>query len=397
MDSLSPEVVLQILDFLKDDTRTLHNLSLTSSAYTTLSQGLLFSDLTLRAPIIKGTTSVVSQGRDLLELLTTSPHIKSYIHGLRIIDDAASPSDPWLRDPHLTEGLKLLVDGSYIKRFTLDQSRRVNGFFPLAMLLSFSVRDSILAICRSPHLQSLSLHGKAPIELVNACGPSVRSLVLHDLHPGLVDYPSGRTIPIRLTSLEIGHRDGYLSPMIRHLLEQDHLVDLTSLQTLSISTYIEGSRCVSHLLAACSTSLRELIVTCRGSYGFGLQSSDTLDLSSLLNLKSIDLTFETCDSSDSESVEWVVSTLATLPQANTIQAVCVQVKVLEEHKESFPDSPWHSVSQLVANQQGIARFPFEVCFTRSPSEDDALQSGSLPSIWSHCLNTSPSAHSQSSR
>lgn len=101
METLSPEVIIDILDFLRGNSRGLHHLSITSSTFTAPSQALLFADFTLCAPTERGSGKV----KDYLQFLAKSPQIKSYIHGLRIIDYSAYPYDPWVKDHRLAETL----------------------------------------------------------------------------------------------------------------------------------------------------------------------------------------------------------------------------------------------------------------------------------------------------
>ena len=95
---------------------------------------------------------------------------------------------------------------------------------------------------------------------------------------------------------------------------------------------------------------------------------DAIDLCGLINLKTIDFSFETSEDSDSENVEWVLTTLATLAQDHVLEGVWIMVKMQEGSGELLQDTPWGSFPELirVIEQQRSLRLNFSISTLHTP-------------------------------
>ncbi|KAG2003633.1 hypothetical protein CC2G_004222 [Coprinopsis cinerea AmutBmut pab1-1] len=165
MLQLPEDISLHILKQLDvdSDEPTIRNASLVSTAFREPCQKLLFSTLRLKPPKSFKSTYRYTPGARLLRLLKSSPVIMGYIQGITIIDStpgSGADQPSWLSlDGRLAEALNQL-SFTKIRRFELAMEYRLHWNH-----LNAPIQKTILAICRSPSLVSLSLTC-APIGLV---------------------------------------------------------------------------------------------------------------------------------------------------------------------------------------------------------------------------------------
>ncbi|KAJ3550800.1 hypothetical protein NMY22_g209 [Coprinellus aureogranulatus] len=197
--ALPLELILLLIPILGNSERdedSLKNFSLTSSVFRIPCHQVLFSHIRL-LPSLSQKAGKCTLGERLLDLLSSSPAIASYVRRVTISDY----DHPWLQtDMALGQALDK-IDLSQIEGFVFQGDWLRSHWDALPV----TTRTVIIKICRSPSLQELSL-GHVPFELVNVCGPSLKHLRIYDCgieseEADLADIMSAQ----QLSAIELDH------------------------------------------------------------------------------------------------------------------------------------------------------------------------------------------------
>ncbi|TFK20377.1 hypothetical protein FA15DRAFT_673517 [Coprinopsis marcescibilis] len=255
MLKLPLELIRHTLDFL--DQRSLKQTSLTCSGLRPLCQEHIFAILKLQYQM--GTTDTPTRSRDLIARYQQSPAIAGYVKHLYIYETPwlnRSGHDMWLaRDEQFPEAMELLSLDK-LQTFNLDMGK-AGPFEDLPEAVKIIIRK----ICQSPSLTRLDL-SKAPVGLLNECGPSLKTLSLNNADISPAAKQLLRNAPIQLHDLRVTtpHHEDTIE-IIGLLLDPAHKIDTARLAFLhcNIDTCnrLKYSS-VNRLIATCSQCLRVL-------------------------------------------------------------------------------------------------------------------------------------------
>ncbi|KAJ3495859.1 hypothetical protein NMY22_g19884 [Coprinellus aureogranulatus] len=256
MSSALPlELILLLIPILgsERDEESLKNFSLTSSVFRIPCHKALFSHIRL-VPSLSQKAGRYTPGERLLDLLSSSPAIASYVRYVTISDY----DHPWLQtDMALGQALDN-IDSSQIEGFVLQSDWLVNRWDSLPV----STRTAIIKICRSPFLKELSLW-HVPLELVNVCGPSLKYLRIYDCGLGPQEMDLADLISAQqYSAIVLNHLRFYhlLGQGIRRFVRKFPNVRVDCLRTLDVKMCWSGEHHEVFTLVRRSRSTLENLV-----------------------------------------------------------------------------------------------------------------------------------------
>ncbi|KAJ3550783.1 hypothetical protein NMY22_g219 [Coprinellus aureogranulatus] len=258
VSSLPVELLLLVIAHIdKEEKASLNSFSQTSSAFLDLCQRFLLSRIVItdRTDSQNPTLRSVTPGEHLIGLLRSSPRLIPYVKEITI-SDASNPWDSWLRDDlKLVEALHLL-ELTKIERFELRRNHRGTW-----LELEPRVRWVIVEICRSPALVGLSLW-YSPLQLLNACGSSLKYLRAHECQTVVGDTDIASTLHSCQKSIESFrvYHSFDLARVIQFLFEtpnQISTVDKLREVHITASTTVDYSH-MRRLFRRCRWSLEKL-------------------------------------------------------------------------------------------------------------------------------------------
>ncbi|KAH6909403.1 hypothetical protein BKA70DRAFT_1221661 [Coprinopsis sp. MPI-PUGE-AT-0042] len=350
---LPEEILLQILEALREDRSTLFSAANVSARFRTAAHQILFSDLVLQPPKLSG--AVYAPGERLAKLFETSPRIASCVRGITIVDDPSDAYDgvSWLsRDTALARALNALPL-NHIQRFTFRRGYRTQW-----LQLTKPIKQAIMNICRSPSLTSLSLFW-APLRLVDLCGPSLRHLNLREVDANTdVECDAPRTTPIRLETLRLAH-DFNLPTLIDFLLDtKTNKIDITGITKLYVlANQIWDHEEMPRLLEACSPTLEVLAFepssTAKGKEG---SKQGTFSIADLPRLRKLAVRVQAANYEEDgylDPLPWVIDLINTLPPTSILNTLHLQVSFDLEKIDNggVGSTSWSRLDRTLPNRQ----------------------------------------------
>lgn len=182
---LPPELLEEIIEYLRDSRETLKSCALSCRPLLLPSQKRLFSSVTIRGPRkldmkwLGGPPDEGCSSKQLGDLLESSPHLAIFVRNLKIQDrrkyraradryhQVPNATKRWLReDTNLSRALSYLKN---LHSFFLELSA-----FPYFDALPTATRLSIIGLIQSPSLKRLTLRGVPP--LLFKCNSNLRDV-----------------------------------------------------------------------------------------------------------------------------------------------------------------------------------------------------------------------------
>ncbi|TFK20378.1 hypothetical protein FA15DRAFT_708135 [Coprinopsis marcescibilis] len=320
---LPPELIRHIIGFLEDDEQALRATSLVASAFRRPAQEILFSELLLEPPY--PAPKHFAPGEKLLSLFEQSPEIAGYVRSIFILDTPllAYESASWVcNDVQLPEALGR-VSLDKIQAFTLHQGRRYSW-----SVLSAPMKDTILAICNSPSLVSLSIAGP-PIDIIHVCRPSLKNLDIGNGTPHRLSNISTsmqRNASLKLQSLSLV-RDHDVHEAVDYILNPFNRIDVGELETLCVfASEIEDHDAMSSLLTECAASLHALTFQPASNIAahYITNEENPFTLTGLVNLRRLTICYQHVfvDANNvDDPLPWVVDLLRTMQAPNILESV----------------------------------------------------------------------------
>ncbi|TEB19200.1 hypothetical protein FA13DRAFT_1821163 [Coprinellus micaceus] len=259
MISLPPELIYLIISTAasRKGVESVKNLSLTCSALRGPCQSLLLSHIQVAISYSRIPGSTASPGARLLELLSSSSRIVSYVKRITMFD----PEPLWAG-----ENERKLAGA--LDQFNLT---KIEGFALICgdegkyHLLDESLREVIVRICKSPSLLTISL-SSAPLQLLLACGPSLKHLqVEYSFQSNQPDVGAGmpscrESQVVSLDSLQLGYHPNPVSAL-QFILRHPQTIRVDRLRTLRLNMSTgedDEDAWMGSLVKACQNSLKTL-------------------------------------------------------------------------------------------------------------------------------------------
>ncbi|TFK65113.1 hypothetical protein BDN72DRAFT_881148 [Pluteus cervinus] len=322
MSSNLPEDILHgVTSVLKDDIPSLRAFSLTSRNFTPAAQRHLFHHISL-----PGKLNPSSHNRsippkivtNLHSILTKNPSLLRYIHDIHIIQISHSPPDQpmmsysilWiLQHPNILVELFNLLESSPIESFTLLFHEPANLKWSN---LNPSLCTALQNLFRKPTLRELRLEGfSVPPQLFFHC-VGVESLAL-------INVSTNDDQPIQPPSPSTPHPLHKVKRLYYTPSSSDNTIDfsnptgsfnLNELNFLWLNLYnLTRISSISNLFHI--RNLTELHIK-PASYS---RTPPRIDLTALVNLVKLTLSFDNGGSVDRDSIGWIDHTLSSLPTA----------------------------------------------------------------------------------
>ncbi|KAJ3550801.1 hypothetical protein NMY22_g208 [Coprinellus aureogranulatus] len=326
------ELILLIISTIckEEDEESLKRFSLTSSAFRAPCQRILFSHICITSSL-HPSEWLKSPGKRLLDLFSSSPVISSYITKITI-SDWDEPWAIWLpSDASLGEALDK-IDLSNVEEFVLVCDATMKGWGDILQ----STRRAIVKICQSPGLLGLTLCN-TPIELVNACGPSLKYLKVYDCSVGLVDKDTDLVSPRQSSEIALDHLQLYhmrydssdqfflRSPQVR--------IDRLRVLHIDVAAALAGQwyERVQALIQICCGTLDTLVMeVCTDTILGANTVSDTFSIANCPNLKTLHLKLDAnalTFGGGLTDLPWAASFIRNIPPSNNLEGIHLDLRV----------------------------------------------------------------------
>ncbi|KAJ3499483.1 hypothetical protein NMY22_g19505 [Coprinellus aureogranulatus] len=199
-----------------------------------------------------------------------------------------------------------------------------------------STRRAIVKICQSPGLLGLTLCN-TPIELVNACGPSLKYLKVYDCSVGLVDKDTDLVSPRQSSEIALDHLQLYhmrydssdqfflRSPQVR--------IDRLRVLHIDVAAVLAGQwyERVQALIQICCGTLDTLVMeVCTDTILGANTVSDTFSIANCPNLKTLHLKLDANALSFGgglTDLPWAASFIRNIPPSNNLEGIHLDLRV----------------------------------------------------------------------
>ncbi|KAF6747542.1 hypothetical protein DFP72DRAFT_972381 [Ephemerocybe angulata] len=373
---IPPELVETIIAFVSYRP-TLKACSLAGPAFTLPAQRGLFAEVFLSPP--KSRSQKRSPANRFLNLITSSPHLASFVHSLVIECEDSVQGQPWLYSdndlqhvfPRLSKLTKISVNGR-IQPDDEGMSGKANLSWTS---LSASLRTALISLIRSGSVVDLELGGfsRIPVSsVVDSCSRlkklSLLPLYLVDDTP-LPDAESSENPSenrVHLEDIKIKQSAVALRRTADWLLSPTCHLDVGELKRLhfEVST-LDDHRQISKIVNTCSKSLEHLEVNPGSevnsvrhllrSVPVERNGSPALSLETLQALKSLKVNtkinmFKMNNNRFSDPLPWIVSLLSTIPEENDLTELDLSF-ALQLTQPTFERVAWQDLVSALSSKK----------------------------------------------